>query len=102
MNRREFTFARLRRDLWIATAAVAMLACASNALGCTVCFGESDDPIVKGAEASVLFMVGVTYMLLGGGVASFFLLRRRAKRLAEQAPESNTSLSAKPPGAFQP
>ena len=91
-----------RRQLILATAAIAMLACAGNALGCTVCFGESDHPIVKGAEASVLFMVIVTYTLLGGGVASVILLRRRAKRLAEQAPEPETSLSAKPQGAFQP
>ena len=91
-----------RRRLIIATAAIAMLACAGSALGCTVCFGESDHPIVKGAEASVLFMVGVTYMLLGGGVASVILLRRRAKRLAEQTTTSNNTLSAKPQGAFQP
>ncbi len=64
---------------------VAMLAGAANAFGCTVCFGESDDPIVKGAEASVLFMVIVTYTLLVGGVVTFILLRRRARRLAEQS-----------------
>ncbi len=63
---------------------VAMLAGATHAFGCTVCFGESDDPIVKGAEASVLFMVIVTYTLLVGGVVTFILLRRRARRLAEQ------------------
>ena len=70
--------------LILIAAVVAMAAFAGSAFGCTVCFGESDHPIVKGAEASVLFMVGVTYMLLGSGVASFFLLRRRARRLAEQ------------------
>ena len=73
-----------RRQQILATAIVAMAAFAGNSLGCTVCFGDSDDPMVQGTEASVLFMVGVTYFLLGGGVISFFLLRRRARRLAEQ------------------
>lgn len=72
------------QKLALSLAAIAMLAFATSAFGCTVCFGESDHPIVKGAEASVLFMVGVTYTLLGSGVAAFFLLRRRARRLAEQ------------------
>ena len=74
----------MRRKLTLGLASVAMLAAAAGAFGCTVCFGESDDPIVKGAEASVLFMVIVTYLLLGSGVAAAFLLRRRARRLAEQ------------------
>lgn len=73
-----------RRNLVLCLAAVAMLTAATSSFACTVCFGESDDPIVKGAEASVLFMVVVTYLLLGSGVAGFFLLRRRARRLAEQ------------------
>ena len=73
-----------RKKLVLGVAAVAMAACATGAFGCTVCFGESDHPIVKGAEASVLFMVAVTYLLLASGVVSFFLLRRRARRMAEQ------------------
>ncbi len=73
-----------RRKFVLALAAFAMVVGATSAFGCTVCFGESDHPIVKGLEASVIFLVGVTYSLLGGGVASFFLLRRRARRLAEQ------------------
>ena len=74
----------MRKKLTLGLAAVAMLAAATSAFACTVCFGESDHPIVRGAEASVLFMVAVTYLLLGSGVAGFFLLRRRARRLAEQ------------------
>ncbi len=83
-----------RHKLWaLGLAAGVMLAFATNAFGCTVCFGESDHPIVKGAEASVLFMVGVTYLLPGSGVAGFFLLRRRARRLAEQ--NATPALSAR-------
>ena len=72
------------RMILLGLATAAMLACAASSFACTVCFGDSDDPILKGAQASVLFLGGVTYMILGGGVASFFLLRRRARRLAEQ------------------
>ncbi len=79
-----------RRMIFLGLAAAAMLAVAANALACAVCFGDSNDPIVKGAEASVLFMVGVTYFLLGGGVTTFFLLRRRARRLA--GPNAATTL----------
>ncbi len=90
-----------RRKLILGLAAVAMAAFSASAFGCTVCFGESDHPIVKGAEASVLFMVGVTYFLLGGGVVSFFLLRRRARRLAEQnvgvSPEGRPILVSQTP-----
>lgn len=70
-----------RKKLTLGLTAVAMLAFATSAFGCTVCFGETDHPIVKGAEASVLFMVGVTYSVMVSGVVSFFLLRRRARRL---------------------
>lgn len=70
------------RPLVLCLATLALLSLATSAFACPVCFGDSDDPIVKGVEASVLFMVGVTYFLLGGGVITFILLRRRAKRLA--------------------
>lgn len=53
----------------------------TTSLGCPVCFGESDAPIVKGVEMSVLFMIGITYSLMFTGVATVFVLRRRASRL---------------------
>lgn len=58
---------------------------APSSLACAVCFGKSDSPIVQGVEVSVLFMVGLTYLLIIGGVVSFLLLRRRARRRAESA-----------------
>ena len=71
------------RKLILGLLTVALLGVAANAFGCTVCFGDSDHPIVKGLEASVIFLVAVTYSLLGGGVTTAFLLRRRARKLAE-------------------
>ena len=76
---------RRARRLVLGLAALAMLAAAASAFACPVCYGESNDPIVKGAQASMLFMAVLTYLLLGTGVVSFLLLRRRARRLVKLA-----------------
>ena len=81
---------RARKHVLLGLATLIMFGLATSAFACPVCFGDSDHPIVKGLEASVLFLVAVTYSLLGGGVTTFFLLRRRAKRLAEQQTVSAT------------
>ena len=70
----------LRRAAVWALAVTAMLAVAVPALACPVCFGESDSPIVEGAERSILFMIGVTYTVIGSGVAAFVVLRRRSRQ----------------------
>ena len=70
--------------LWV----LALAAFGKVAEACPVCFGETDAPIVQGIEASVLFMIGVTYCLILGGVAMFFLLRRRALRLQREQAET--------------
>ena len=63
---------------------IAILGLAGDAFGCPVCYGDSDDEILRGAELSVLFMVGLTYSLLvGGGALSFFLYRRHLRRRRE-------------------
>lgn len=63
---------------------VAMLIPASASFACPVCFGDVDHPIIHGLEASILFMVGVTYTVIVSGIVAFILLRRRARRLAQQ------------------
>lgn len=68
------------RTLWV----VALVFCSRIAQACPVCFGETDSPIVQGIEASVLFMVGVTYCLILGGAALFIVLRRRARRMERE------------------
>lgn len=68
--------------------ALALWVVAPPASACTVCFGNSDSPIVQGVEVSVLFMVGVTYFLLVGGVVTFLLLRRRALRQGQRQADS--------------
>ena len=98
-----------RNVVLLAVAAVALLALAPSTAGCPVCYGESDDPIVKGARASILFMIIVTYGLLGSGVVTFLLLRRRARRLAAaaatpafDAPNPSAIPASVTQGAIQP
>lgn len=59
------------------------LAWAAEAAACPVCFGETDDPVVDGVRWSVIFLGGLVYLVLGGGVAMFIVLRRRAQRLQD-------------------
>jgi len=48
-------------------------------LACAVCFGDSDSDIARGARLSVLFLLALIYLVIGGGVAAFFYARSRAK-----------------------
>jgi hypothetical protein len=50
----------------------------SLVLACGVCFGNSDSDMAHGVRLSVLFLLVLTYLVIGGGVAAFFYSRRRA------------------------
>lgn len=76
------------KAIWIMGVSLALAALAPSSHACAVCFGNSDAPILKGVETSVLFMVGVTYFLIVGGVVTFLLLRRRALRQGQGQTES--------------
>jgi hypothetical protein len=56
------------------------LGLAAPSFGCPVCFGATDSPMVNGVQASVLFMIAMTYTVIVGGGVTFFFLRRRALR----------------------
>ena len=49
-------------------------------LACSVCWGAAQDPVVHGTKLSIVFLLGLTYLLLGGGVGMVFLVRRKALR----------------------
>ncbi len=69
-----------RRVLAAVAIAAGMLLAAADASACSVCQGNPDSNLVKGAEAGVLFMVLVTYGLLMGMAAlcvSWFVRQRR-------------------------
>ena len=49
-------------------------------LACSVCWGAAQDPVVQGTKLSIVFLLGLTYLLLGGGVGMVLMARRRAIR----------------------
>jgi hypothetical protein len=55
---------------------------ATPVLACPVCFGAPDSPQVKGMQAGILALLGVTVVMLGA-FATFFLYLRRRLRMAE-------------------
>ena len=62
-----------------------------DVLACSVCWGAAQDPVVHGTKLSIVFLLGLTYLLLGGGVGMVFLVRRKALRAAAEsaAPAAN-------------
>ena len=50
------------------------------ARACAVCYGAGSDPMIDGTRWSVVFLLILTYLLLGGGGVLFVLARRSARR----------------------
>ena len=82
-----------KKSLLQAFTVLLVLGFAAPAFGCPVCFGETDSPMVHGVQASVLFMVAVTYTLIVSGLVTFFVLRRRALRQSAVAAAASKELS---------
>ena len=59
-----------------------VLANAGPAAACAVCYGAADDPVLEAVNLSVLFMLGLVYLVLGGGVTMALFHRRHRSRLA--------------------
>lgn len=72
-----------RRTAVVLAALALALVVAAEAAACPVCFGETDDQVVEGVRWSVVFLGALVYVLMGGGVAMFLVLRRRARRLQD-------------------
>ncbi len=72
----------MMRKIRLAVLTLACAAClkAPEVLACPVCYGSSDDEILRGAGMSVLFMMGITYAMLLSGVAVVVVLYRRRRR----------------------
>ena len=48
---------------------------------CSVCFGNPDSPLTKGALAGVFFLLGVVLLVLGGITFTAVIWARRAEQL---------------------
>jgi hypothetical protein len=65
-------------------AALAVIGSPVGLLACPVCFGQSDSPMAKGMNLGILFLLGVTGVVLASFAAFFIYLMRRA-RLVQNA-----------------
>lgn len=71
--------------------AFALLFAPRSVEACSVCFGNSDSKLTQGAMAGVLVLLLVVLAVIGGFVALFIFLARRAAAVAaldQQSPES--------------
>lgn len=53
---------------------------------CAVCFGDPESPMTDGINLAILTLVGVTGSVLGGFVAFFLHLRKRARLFSRPKP----------------
>lgn len=70
---------------------LALLLAPDTARACSVCFGNSDSKLTQGMLAGVLVLLFVVVAVLGGFVALFIYLARRAaavETLEKQSTES--------------
>jgi hypothetical protein len=58
-------------------------------LACSVCYGDPASSVTQGLNMGILFMLGVTALVLGGFGIGFIVLMRRARRY-EQLEETQT------------
>lgn len=71
--------------------ALALLFMPRAAQACTVCFGNSDSKLTQGMLAGVLVLLLFVIAVLGGFVALFVYLARRAAATAALESESTES-----------
>jgi hypothetical protein len=71
----------------------------THLLACSVCWGASQDPVVHGTKLSIVFLLGLTYLLLGGGIGMVFIVRRKAIRAAGASAAGEPELAPPPPGS---
>lgn len=62
-----------------AVAVMAILVLAPAALGCPVCFGAPDDPMVKGVNKGIWVLLSLVGLVQLGFIAMFWSFWRRAK-----------------------
>ncbi len=67
-----------------ALVALYILACATAASACPVCYGNAQTPLTKSASNGVLFLLGVVGSVQVGFVALFFSFWKRAKSLQQK------------------
>ena len=57
----------------------ALVALAPHAFACSVCYGAPGDPMVKGANSGIAFLLGIVAFVQIGFVAMFWSFWRKAR-----------------------
>lgn len=70
------------RLLWLL-----VLVLPQTASACAVCFGNSDSPWAKALSFGVIALLGVVLLVLGGIVAFFVFMAKRARMIQATTPE---------------
>jgi hypothetical protein len=71
------------KRLQIAVVTLTLLAIASPALACPVCFGNPNSSMTKGTQAGIFALLLVTVAMLGAFGGFFIYLRRRIRLFEE-------------------
>ncbi len=72
------TFAKLR-DLQAVLLGLAVTLVSNDAFACSVCYGAPGDPLVKGANNGILFLLIIVGLVQIGFVAMFWSFWRKAR-----------------------
>lgn len=59
------------------------------ASACSVCFGDPESQIAKGASWSVIALLGIVMIVLTGFAAFFVFIARRAREMGPLSPPAN-------------
>jgi threonine/homoserine/homoserine lactone efflux protein len=73
---------KLLRTLLVLTAAVP-----ASAWACPTCYGATDTALRSGMDSAILFMLGVTVVVLASIAAVFVIIARRARRVRRLSQE---------------
>ncbi|HEY2092921.1 MAG TPA: hypothetical protein VGJ81_13620 [Thermoanaerobaculia bacterium] len=64
--------------------AVILIACATLATACPVCYGTAQTPLTKGTNNGILFLLGIVGSVQVGFVALFIGFWKRTKALQQR------------------
>lgn len=73
------------KRIGIALTTVVLLAAATPAFACPVCFGNPNSAQTKGAQAGILALLLVTVAMLASFAGFFFIYLRRRIKLFEES-----------------